>query len=92
MSAPYVAGSDTSKAAAESVGPWAETLRGRIYVFIAHAPDGAICEEVEDALLVSHQTASARIRELALCEALADSGERRSTRSGRQAIVWRAKP
>lgn len=42
-------------------------------------PNGATCAEVEQALRLPHQTASARIR---------DSGARRLTPSGRKAIVW----
>lgn len=46
------------------------------------------CDEVEIVTGLKHQTASARIRELALKGLIKDSGKRRLTRSGRKAVVY----
>jgi len=50
---------------------------------------GLTCDEVEELLHIKHQTASARIRELALTKRIEPIGGR-PTRSGRKAVVWRA--
>lgn len=89
MTAPYVAGSETSQAAAESVD--GAKLRGIVLACLrTWAAKGMTCDEVEASLGMRHQTASARIRELALSGAIVDSGTRRKTRSGRSAVVWLA--
>jgi hypothetical protein len=49
---------------------------------------GLTCDEVEQRLSMTHQTASARVHELAKLEAIVDSGRKRKTRSGRGAVVW----
>lgn len=86
---PFVAGSDTSEAAAGSVEGLASTLRRRVWERIrGTGMAGMTCDEVEARLGLRHQTASARIRELAVRGLLADSGRRAATRSGRQAVVW----
>jgi hypothetical protein len=64
--------------------------RNRIWRYIAERPDGATCWEVEQALGMLHQTASAAISNLSADRALADTGRRRATGSGRRAIVWGA--
>lgn len=85
--APFVAGSDTSEAAAISVSGCAKTMQEVIRrLFVYHG--GLTCDEVERSLGLRHQTASARIRDLALRSHIVDSGERRVTRSGRKAVVW----
>lgn len=78
---------DTSIAAAQSIAEGAEQLRARVLIEIRSC-NGATCDEVEVALELRHQTASARINELAEAGRVYDSGQRRKTRSGRQAIVW----
>lgn len=87
-SLPYVVGSDTSEAAAASMETSAETLRAEVYVRIAKVAAGLTCDEVEVAMGLRHQTASARIRELVLKGSIIDSGRRRRTRSGREATIW----
>ena len=100
----YVASSDTSQAAATSIEPIAGTLRTcgarwatpvlcRRQVLEAIRASGAhgmTDDEAEQALGLRHQTASARRRELVLSGHVADTGERRQTRSGRLATVWAA--
>jgi hypothetical protein len=49
--------------------------------------DGATVDEIEIALGMSHQTASARATELKATGQIFDSGFRRETRSGRNAAV-----
>lgn len=89
MSPPHVAGSDTSRAAAESIRPHAPRQRDRVLASItARHSDGMTCDEVELALGLSHQTASARVHELAKAGAIVDSEARRPTRSGRKAAVY----
>lgn len=51
-------------------------------------PQGATDAEVEAALGMRHQTASARRRDLVKADLVTDSGQRRATDSGRQATVW----
>jgi hypothetical protein len=64
-------------------------VRERVYAFVkAQGACGATCDEVEAALGLSHQSASARLRELALKDRVVDSCGRRLTRLGRKAIVW----
>lgn len=80
---------DTSVAAAISILEHAENLRARIYRFIKRTDrHGATDDELEIASSQRHQTVSARRRELVLMNAIEDSGQRRQTRSGRNAIVW----
>ncbi|NJN64822.1 MAG: hypothetical protein HC882_08025 [Acidobacteria bacterium] len=81
----FVAGSDTSEAAADSTETVAPTLEAQVLAhIIGRGVCGATCDEVEEAMNLRHQTASARIRALAM----KDKMNRRKTRSGRCAIVW----
>jgi predicted HTH transcriptional regulator len=88
--APFVRDSDTSEAAAREIEPEASTLRAIVLAYIQGAR-GATCDEIEQVLGMRHQTASARVRELVLHDFVADSGKRRHTRSGRNAVVWIAR-
>lgn len=81
----------TSVAAAESVRSSAAQLRERVLEHIRAAGSaGATCDEVEAALQLRHQTASARVNELMKAGQIYEGGKR-ATRSGRQAIAWRAR-
>jgi len=77
----------TSRDAAETVRPHLAELEQKVLDAI-RARRGATCDEVETMTGLSHQTASARIRGLALKGRIQDAGETRATRSGRKAIVW----
>jgi len=90
----YVKSSDTSFLAAESIAPVVDFLQKKVLdVILSSGVKGMTCDEVEVALDMPHQTASARINELmkptderpAL---LFDSGSRRKTRHGQLATVW----
>lgn len=85
---PFVSGSDTSSAAARSMDPHAGPCRAAVYQRVKTAPEGATCDEIEQALRMRHQNVSARLRELVLAGAIVDSGSRRPTRSGRRARVY----
>lgn len=87
--APFVAGSDTSLAAARSVNSKTATVRDRVVSYISGRADGATQDEVSLALGLLHQSASARIRELVLDCRITDSGERRTTRYGKSARVYK---
>lgn len=89
---PFVVGSDTSMEAAESIQEHATRLAMRVYHSIVLADRiGRTCWEIETATGLSHQTASARVRELALKKYVVDSGIRRKTGTGRNAVVWVAR-
>jgi hypothetical protein len=87
-SLPYVRGSDTSKAAADAKGN-ARNDEERVLALLRHRGDeGATDDEIEVALGLIHQNASARRRGLVLQGFIKDSGKRRETRTGRDAVVW----
>jgi hypothetical protein len=86
---PYVRSSKTSKQAAESVAPVCESLRDKIFrAIFAAGVKGKTCDECEEDLSMSHQTTSARIRELRQQRSILDTGLLRKTRSGRNAAVY----
>ena len=79
---PFVKGSDTSRAAAE-----------KVYDYIVSRGDyGATDDEIAVSLELRHQTASPRRRGLVIMGAVYATEERRPTRSGQTATVWRAVP
>lgn len=78
---------DTSKAAAESVKPCVGRIRSMVFDEIQRRGD-ATCDEVEQALSMSHQTTSARIRELTQAGMIDVTPRRRPTRTGRMARVY----
>lgn len=86
----YVRGSDTSAEAADSIDPnMLSRLRRLVYEHVRKCRDGSTCDEVEAALTMRHQTASARLREPELTGFLQTSDEKRPTRTGRSAHVYR---
>ena len=94
--APYVRNSETSREAAESIKPHVNTLCRKILDAIASSSGGLNCDETEALLGLSHQTCSARFRDLSSCQppfirkAVEPDGTliRRRTRSGRKAQVF----
>jgi hypothetical protein len=58
-------GTDTSREAAEAIKPDLARLHRLVLDAIADAPDGLTCKEVEQVTGLCHQTASARLNELA---------------------------
>lgn len=86
---PPTGSSDTSKEAARSLPSRGADLRARVLAYIvSRGSEGATCWEAERALAFMHQTCSPRIWELRRAGRVADSGQRRMTGSGRQAVVW----
>lgn len=91
-------GVDTSQEAAESIAPSAAAIRTRIYQMLLAKP--MTCDEIEVALDLRHQTAAARLWELEGNGKQSDgqprlklvykTDDRRKTRSGRSARVYRA--
>jgi hypothetical protein len=82
-------GVDTSKEAGASVQAILGALQAKVLRYIrSRGEDGATCDEVEAHLNMRHQTASARVRELVLKEGILYSGNKRRTRSGRNARVY----
>lgn len=87
--APFVAGSDTSEAAAESLEPSLNRLEAQVFSAIAaRGEQGVTDDELELMTGLRHQTVSARRRTLVLKQLICDSTRRRLTRSGRSAVVW----
>jgi len=85
----HVKGSDTSKAAAGSMEGSAPSIRTRVWRFIAAAgAHGVTDDDIERALGLRHQTASARRRELVIDKIVSDSGRTATTSSGRAATLW----
>ena len=85
--APSVGYSPTSVAAARSLDGQLTHLQGKVLYAIQHAPCGMTCDEVELYTELRHQTASARVNELARQGRIVGTGTR-PTRSGRKATVW----
>lgn len=82
---------ETSLDAATSMKPIVDTLQDRVLAYIVNqGAAGATDDEIEQALQLRHQTASARRRELVLMRPprILHDGTRRRTRSGRAAKVW----
>jgi hypothetical protein len=80
---------DTSRAAFESLRPHLNRLQREVFGYVsARGTKGMTCDEIETQTGLAHQTASARIYELARSGVITDSGQRRPTISGRKAIVW----
>jgi predicted HTH transcriptional regulator len=80
---------ETSKQAASAIEPIVAQLEARCLQELGK--EGLTCDELELILRWSHQTASARINRLMKKGLIQDSGERRPTRTGRPAVVWRAR-
>lgn len=82
-------GRETSVDAAKSIEPNADTLRGMVYADVKRSGKvGLTCYEIVNRRKMLHQTISPRITELSARGWLRDSGKRRRTKTGREAIVW----
>lgn len=85
----YQRHSDTSHAAAERIEPAADTLRAEVYSWIVrNGLYGSTDEETAEALSMAGNTQRPRRVELMDGGHVVDSGRRRKTRSGRNAVVW----
>ncbi len=85
---PFQKGSDTSKAAAESMEPYAANQRRRVLRVITEAGiHGATREEITNALGARLQAVCGRCKELLDDGQIYDSGDRRRNKSGRYAEI-----
>jgi len=90
ITAGYHLGDEYSDAAHDTIVDDKSRLQRMVFDYVARCSTGATCEEVERALGLSHQTASARISELRVLDQLVNvDGERRRTLTGRWARVHR---
>lgn len=86
---PFVMDSDTSREAAMSLVEEAPTVRMKVLGFIrVRGTVGVTDCEIEQALGLRHQTASARRRELELQGLVVKTDQRRPTDTGRMAGVY----
>ena len=85
---PFASGSDTSKAAAESMILPANSQRQRVYSWALLQRQGFTDEEAISALKMNPSSFRPRRGELVAARLLIDSGDRRRTASGRTATVW----
>jgi hypothetical protein len=86
---PFVRESETSREAAIAIAPNASAIREQVYAFIAKAGSlGTTDEEIQERMALAPNTARPRRVELVTAGRVRDSGRRRNTRSGRQAVVW----
>ena len=88
---PSQAHSATSRAAAEAIEPQAGNLRQDVLEALRLCPGGLTDQEIQDALSMPAHTECPRRIELVRAGLVVDSGEVRKTKSGRNAVVWRAK-
>ena len=79
---------DARQEAFEAIQPERNFLQAMVVAVIGAAGTrGLTCDEVEVQTGLPHQTASARVNELAKAGAIIPGGKR-PTRSGRFAVVW----
>lgn len=90
---PAQAHSRTSAAAAEGIRTGSARLRQQVYDWLlARGSHGATDEEMQDGIPMAASTQRPRRGELQKAGLVRDSGDTRSTRSGRKAVVWLAVP
>lgn len=83
---------DTSREAYASIQEDLPTIRMSVLSWVRdQGAHGATCDEAEVALRLSHQTCSARFKELRDDFLIVATEHRRKTRSGRGALVHTAK-
>lgn len=93
MTAPYQSHSATSAEAAERAEPKAATQRAFVLDRFREWPEnGWTDDELAEATGMNPSTLRPRRIELVNAGLVEDSGEKRPTRSGRRATVWRAVP
>ena len=83
----------TSVAAGRAIAPAAATLRARVFQYLMQREaKGATLDEMEEALQMPGNTLRPRRKELETMGIVIDSGAKRPTRTGKQAIVWVVDP
>lgn len=86
---PYVKGSETSKAAAESMVEPSKNQRQQVWEHIhAFGGNGRTCHEVEGGIGIIHGSCASRMWELREMGRIERTGDTRPTPTGRQADVY----
>jgi hypothetical protein len=86
---PVHSGTPTSAAAARQIAGHTKTLRAQVFAYFVRRKDlGATDEEVQRALRMPGNTERPRRQELEEQGLVIDSGLKRTTASGREAVVW----
>ena len=80
---------ETSKKALATIKPKIKTKREEVYEFIKF--QSSTNYEIADELDMPLSSVTARCRELQVLNLVQDSGKRRRTKYGKQAIVWKPK-
>ena len=81
-------GTDTSRDAAHAIRKHLPAIESRVLVHLSGMANGATNDELEVVLGLIGSTVRPRIVELRDRGLVRDSGKRRPTRTGRNAIVW----
>lgn len=91
LEAPFQQHSPTSKEAARRMAPMLGRMEVEVLNAIAECQAAGGSGLTDDELIAAFGTQSVRPRRIFLvsCGKLADSGETRKTRSGRNAVVWK---
>jgi hypothetical protein len=92
MSVPYVAGSETSEAAAERIEPHVDSQRGQLLEILRANEGGLTDGEMQVMAALDPSSERPRRIELQRLGWVRDSGRRRLTRAGRKAVVWEVVP
>lgn len=79
----------TSKDALATIKPKIKTKREQVYEFIKSK--SSTNYEIADELEMPLSSVCARVRELQILKLVIDSGLKRETKYGKQAIVWKIK-
>jgi hypothetical protein len=88
---PFQAHSTTSQSSARAIAPDARSLREQVYALLKREQlftRGLTDEEIAFRLSMNPSTERPRRIELQRAGLVIDSGERRKTKSGREAVVW----
>lgn len=80
--------SDTSRAAAEAIKPCTGAMRQAVYNYLLRNGP-ATDEEMQEGIPMSQNGQRPRRCELVAAGLVEDSRERRKTRAGKKAVVWR---
>ena len=79
----------TSQEALATIKPKIKTKREEVYEFIKF--QASTNYEISDELDMPLSSVCGRVRELQVLNLVEDSGEKRKTKYGKQAIVWQSK-
>ena len=83
-------GTATSRQAAASIEPTADTLRGRVLEILRGHPQGLTDEQIQEMTGIDGSTERPRRQELERLGQVYKTLATRRTSSGRLAVVWRA--